>query len=94
MTAPQPPAPVQPPAQAPVPEAPAPAAAPAPVAESGDQTAPWPPDEATLLQLQMEASFSIIDEPADEGTQGADRQNPSAGTTPPPQQQAPPQAQG
>lgn len=91
MTAPQP-APV--PAQAPVPEVPAPAAAPVPEQEPGDQTAPWPPDEATLLQLQMEASFSIIDEPTGEEAPGADRQNPPVGTAPQPQQQAPPQTQG
>jgi len=82
------PSPVQPP-QAPVGQAPAPT--PEPGQAAGGQT--WPPDDATLLEMQMDARFSIIEEPA-EGAEvasdGADRQaaTPSAGATTPPQPQA------
>lgn len=91
MTAPQQPAPVQSPAQAPVVQ-PAPDPAAAPVPAPVNTGAPWPPDEQTLLQLQMDARFSIIEEPGDE-TENADRQTePSPGTTSPaPVQQAPQQ---
>lgn len=87
MTAPAAPAPVPPPEQATAPPAPDPAAAPAP-AEGGNDT--WPPDPQTLIQMMMDARFSIIDEPAGDVAQGADRQVPPAGATPPPQ----PPAQG
>jgi len=85
----QPPEPVPSPAvapQAPVGQAPAPAPAPE-AGEAGPQT--WPPDDAMLLQMQMDARYSIIEEPAGDTeavTTDADRQQqttPPAGTTPP-----------
>jgi hypothetical protein len=91
------PAPSPAPPQAPGEQVPAPVPAPEAGQVEGDgQT--WPPDDATLLQMQMDARFSIIDEPA-EGAEvasnGADRQaaTPSAGATTPPAPPAQPQAQ-
>ena len=86
--------------QAPAPEpAAAPGQVPAPTPPEDAGTGAWPPDEATLLQMQMDARFSIIDEPA-EGAEvaetEADRQDtvtPSAGPTPPAPGQTPPQPQ-
>lgn len=68
MTAPQQPAPVQSPAQAPAQSpVPAPATVPVPAPVEGNPaTAAWPPDDATLMQLMMDARFSIIEEPAGE----------------------------
>jgi hypothetical protein len=89
VTAPVQPAPEQNPAQVPVQQpVPAPAAAPEPAPV--DPNAPWPPDEQTLMQLQMDARFSIIEESGDEATpETADRQvAPSPGPTPPAPQQA------
>jgi hypothetical protein len=55
---------------------------------------PWPPPDPDLIALQMDARFSIIDEPAggQTTTPGADRQEPPAGATAPPA--APTPAQG
>lgn len=43
----------------------------------------WPPDDQTLLAMQMDARFSIIEEPAGDQPEGADRQTAPVGTTPP-----------
>jgi uncharacterized protein DUF6582 len=80
----------QPPEPAPAapPQGPVQGQAPVPAPEAGqvEGQQPWPPDDETLMQLQMDARFSIIDEPAEGAVpQGADRQaEPSAGTTPAP----------
>lgn len=84
MTAPQQPVapvPVQDPATqqvpVPVPEQPA--------APAADSNSPWPPDEQTLLQLQMDARFSILDEPAGSDSEDADLgAQPAGATTPAP----------
>jgi hypothetical protein len=56
---------------------------------------PWPPPDQDLIALQMDARFSIINEPAgaQTTTPGADRQGPPAGATAPPPA-APTPAQG
>jgi hypothetical protein len=67
--------------------------------ESGPQQ-PWPPDDETLMQLQMQARFSIIDEPGEVSeestTTDAARQNvaTSPGTITPTQAPPPNPAQG
>lgn len=38
--------------------------APAPAENGAQATAPWPPDDATMMQLMMDARFSIIEESA------------------------------
>ena len=86
------------------PPEPAPMAAPPQAPQQGQVPAPtdqapgsvWPPDDATLLRMQMNARFSIIDEPADQvADQGADQQTTSAGTTSPaPAAATTPPAQG
>lgn len=87
-------APVAPDPQAPAPGAPVLAPAPgaevpAPDAAVGDQV--WPPDPQTMIQMMMDARFSIIDEPAgDVSNPGANRAETAPAGTPPPQ----PQAQG
>jgi hypothetical protein len=59
----------------------------APAPEAGMSDQPWPPDPETLMQMQMDARFSIIEEPAGgaEVVPGADRQQttPPAGATSP-----------
>jgi uncharacterized protein DUF6582 len=52
----------------------------------------WPPDDQTLLAMQMDARFSIIDEPAGGQTEGADRQEAPVGATSPAVQAPTPQA--
>jgi hypothetical protein len=91
MTAPQqpPPAPEQGTLPPPAPEA---QQTPSEAVPQGE--VPWPPDPQTLIQLMMDARFSIIEESAGEGTQGADRQEPTPAGPPSPQPPAPPQAQG
>lgn len=94
----QPPEPVPPPLPpqvAPQGQAPAPApVAPAPA----DGTPPtWPPDDAKLLEMQMDARYSIIEEPDEEAvtSTGADRQGAasSTGSPAPAPGQTPPQPQ-
>jgi hypothetical protein len=77
--------------------APAGMSSPAPAAplnpQTGEVEQDWPPDDDTLLRLQMDARFSILDEPAGSDTTGADTgQGSPAGATPPAPatQQAPP----
>lgn len=72
------PPPVSP--QEPVPVPVDPAAAPV---DGGDRV--WPPPDPELVALQMDARFSIIDEPtgADTADPGADRVTAPAGATPP-----------
>jgi hypothetical protein len=79
---------------------------PAPAPELGASQEAWPPDPETLMQLQMDARFSIIEESAgDAEVAKADRAGvtPPAGTTPPagsasnevvPAPTTPPPAQG
>lgn len=80
----------QPPEPAPAPPQAPQGQVPVPVPEAGvvEGQGPWPPDDETLMQLQMDARFSIIEEPTEGAIpQGADRQaEPSAGTTPAPGQ--------
>lgn len=99
----QPPAPVQPApaavapvnqAQAPAPVADPNAQQPQTETEPGEEAAgPWPPDDDTLLALQMDARFSIIDEPAEDSAGGANQQQPEAGTQAPSEPPPPPQQQ-
>lgn len=64
-------------------QAPVPAATPTAAPAEGEGV--WPPDEQTMLSMQMNARFSIVDEPADDTeTEGAG-QGLSAGTPPPSQ---------
>lgn len=92
---PEPAPPPLPPQVAPQGQAPAPApVAPAPA----DGTPPtWPPDDAKLLEMQMDARYSIIEEPDEEAvtSTGADRQGAasSTGSPAPAPGQTPPQPQ-
>jgi hypothetical protein len=90
----------QPPEPAPSPVA-APQApqgqAPVPAPEAGqvEGGSTWPPDDATLLQMQMDARFSIIEEPAEgaEVVTEADRPGATPSVGPSAQGQTPPQPQ-
>jgi hypothetical protein len=63
---------VQSPAAAPGAPAPAPGAGAPGQEQAPVQVGSWPPDDETLLRLQMDARFSILDEPAGGDTAGAD----------------------
>jgi hypothetical protein len=63
---------VQSPAAAPGAPAPAPGAGAPGQEQAPAQVGSWPPDDESLLALQMDARFSILDEPAGGDTAGAD----------------------
>ena len=90
----QPPEPAPTPVTAPqAPQGQAPVPAPEAGEVEGGTDGTWPPDDTTLLQMQMDARYSIIEEPT-EGAEvaNADRQEatPSVG---PAEGQTPPQPQ-